>query len=418
MKMKRLCSVLLVLAMAVALIVVPASAADFSDVKTTDYFYPAVQWAVKNGITAGTSGTTFSPGDYCTRSQVMTFLWRSNSSPKEEFSNPFTDVRSTDWFYNPVMWAVSKGITAGTTANTFGPYDKCTRAQVMTFLWRNAGSPNTLGGQVFRDVAKDSYYYSAVQWAVARGITAGTGSNLFSPDKTCTRAEVVTFLFRYTGGKDIEQPANDHSAYNAVIDNTVKYLKKQSYDPNYVADNPHLKNAVGKADKVGYYLVDLDHDGSDELLIGDIGTLDRKTDIADRFYSYFWILYTIKDGYAVQVTQSYERERHYLGSDGNIYCVSSGGADLILAEKEVFKNGDLYVTECYFSDRDATTQAIKYCYSNLGEGILEKDETDLRRSDWTKADDSSLNEVQFNQRTNVWEGLAIKTPYVAITQYK
>lgn len=418
MKMKRLCSVLLVLAMAVALIVVPASAADFSDVKTTDYFYPAVQWAVKNGITAGTSGTTFSPGDYCTRSQVMTFLWRSNSSPKEEFSNPFTDVRSTDWFYNPVMWAVSKGITAGTTANTFGPYDKCTRAQVMTFLWRNAGSPNTLGGQVFRDVAKDSYYYSAVQWAVARGITAGTGSNLFSPDKTCTRAEVVTFLFRYTGGKDIEQPANDHSAYNAVIDNTVKYLKKQNYDPNYVADNPHLKNAVGKADKVGYYLVDLDHDGSDELLIGDIGTLDRKTDIADRFYSYFWILYTIKDGYAVQVTQSYERERHYLGSDGNIYCVSSGGADLILAEKEVFKNGDLYVTECYFSDRDATTQAIKYCYSNLGEGILEKDETDPRRSDWTKATDNTLNEVQFNQRTNVWEGLAIKTPYVAITQYK
>ena len=418
MRCKRLFSVLLVIAMAVALFVVPASAAEFKDVKTTDYFYPAVQWAVKNGITAGTTATTFGPEDSCTRAQVMTFLWRSNSSPKEEFSNPFNDVRSTDWYYRPIMWAVSKGITAGTSVNTFGPTEKCTRAQVMTFLWRNAGSPTVAGGTNFRDVAKDAYYAPAVQWAVARGITAGTTTTKFSPDAVCTRAQVVTFLYRYTGGKDIEQPVNDHSAYDAVIDNTVKYLKKQNYDPNYVADNPHLRNAVGKADKVGYYLVDLDGDGWDELLIGDIGTLDRKTDIADRFYSYFWILYTIKDGYAVQVTQSYERERHYLGNDGNIYCVSSGGADLILAEKEEFKNGDLYVTECYFSDRDATTQAIKYCYSNLGEGVLEKDESDLRRSDWTKADDSSLNEVQFNQRTNVWEGQAIKTPYIAITQYK
>ena len=169
----------------------------FTDVSNpSDYFYTPVYWAVDNGITSGTSATTFSPYNPCTRGQVMSFLWKANGSPVVGGSNPFTDVKESDYFYNAVLWAVSRGITAGTSATTFGPYNTCTRAQVMTFLWKANGSPVVGGGNPFMDVTPGDYFYNAVLWAVANGITNGTSSTTFGPYNTCTRGQVMTFLYK------------------------------------------------------------------------------------------------------------------------------------------------------------------------------------------------------------------------------
>ena len=168
----------------------------FNDVTVRDYFYDAVKWAVDRGITSGTSRYTFSPDAPCTRAQVVTFLWRAAGCPQPTSkSNPFTDVRADDYFYTAVLWAVENGITNGTSAKTFSPDATVTRAQVVTFLWRANGQP-TAGNSGFADVSADKYYATAVAWAVFQRITTGTGFGVFSPDAACTRAQIVTFLYR------------------------------------------------------------------------------------------------------------------------------------------------------------------------------------------------------------------------------
>ena len=167
----------------------------FTDVDRGAYYYDAVSWAVSGGVTTGTSATTFSPENACTRAQVVTFLWRASGSPKASGTNPFTDVARDTYYYDAVLWAVEKGITTGTDTATFSPEDACTRGQVVTFLWRANNKPAG-GGSGFQDVAPDQYYYNAVLWAVSKGVTKGTGDGLFSPDATCTRGQIVTFLYR------------------------------------------------------------------------------------------------------------------------------------------------------------------------------------------------------------------------------
>ena len=171
----------------------------FTDVFPSEYCFDAVMWAYNSTpqVTAGTTATTFSPNATCTRAQVVTFLWRASGEPEpSSVSNPFTDVRPDQYFYKAVLWAVGKGITAGTTATTFSPDSGCTRAQVVTFLWRAKGKPAPLtGDNPFSDV-KGDYYYDAVLWAVENGVTAGTTATTFSPNATCTRGQIVTFLFR------------------------------------------------------------------------------------------------------------------------------------------------------------------------------------------------------------------------------
>lgn len=167
----------------------------FIDVPTSAYYYDAVAWAVENGITNGTSATTFSPDDSCTRAQMVTFLWRAAGSPKATGGNPFTDVSASAYYYDAVLWAVEQGITNGTSAITFSPDATVTRGQTVTFLWRAGGSPAARGSS-FADVAADAYYAPAVQWAVANGITYGTSSTTFGPEDDCTRAQIVTFLWR------------------------------------------------------------------------------------------------------------------------------------------------------------------------------------------------------------------------------
>ena len=168
----------------------------FSDNGNPDaYFHDAVYWAVDNGITSGKTATTFAPYDSCTRAQVMSFLYKAKGSPEVSGSNPFTDVKESDYFYKPVLWAVSQGITSGTSATTFSPYNPCTRAQVMSFLYKAMGSPEVSGSNPFTDVKESDYFYKPVLWAVSRGITNGTSATTFGPYNTCTRAQVMTFLY-------------------------------------------------------------------------------------------------------------------------------------------------------------------------------------------------------------------------------
>ena len=171
----------------------------FDDVKNdSQFYYVPVYWAVEQKITKGTSEKRFSPDDGCTRAQVVTFLWRAAGEPEPtKAENPFKDVKETDYFYKAVLWAVEKGITKGTSADKFSPDATCTRAQIVTFLYRAEGTPEIAKkSKPFHDVGEGQYYADAVAWAVENGVTTGKSPETFAPDATCTRAEVVTFLYR------------------------------------------------------------------------------------------------------------------------------------------------------------------------------------------------------------------------------
>lgn len=168
----------------------------FVDVSASDYFYDAVKWAVDKGITTGDGVNTFGPNKSCTRAQMVTFLWRAAGSPAATGSNPFADVPAGEYYTDAVLWAVSQGITNGTGADSFSPNATVSRGQTVTFLYRYAGSPSVNAGDAFNDVAATDYYANAVQWAVTNGITNGTGNGTFSPVNDCTRGQIVTFMYR------------------------------------------------------------------------------------------------------------------------------------------------------------------------------------------------------------------------------
>ena len=203
----------------------PAKAAtvNFTDVPKDAYYFDAVQWAVNHEfkITSGTSATTFGSNDPCTRGQVMTFLWRSAGCPEPASdNNPFTDVKEGDYFHKAVLWAVEKKITSGTSATTFGPNDHCTRAQVMTFLWHFEGDPEPEEtDNPFTDVEEQAYYRKPVRWAVGRKITSGTSFTTFDPHAQCSRAQIMTFLYKgklrvpSKNGMKITSLMHDHYVY-------------------------------------------------------------------------------------------------------------------------------------------------------------------------------------------------------------
>ena len=167
----------------------------FKDVPEDAYFRKAVEWAWKNGITAGTSETTFSPYMGATRGQIMTYLWAAAGCPEPSGTdNPFTDVAEGAYYYKPVLWAVEKGITAGTSATTFSPDQTVTRGQAMTFLYGAAGRPEG-GSEPFTDVNEGDYFAAPVAWAYSNGITVGTSETLFSPNEVCQRCQIVQFLY-------------------------------------------------------------------------------------------------------------------------------------------------------------------------------------------------------------------------------
>ena len=175
----------------------PTGKNPFIDVPAGSYYEDAVIWAVDKGITTGTDATHFSPDGICTRAQAVTFLWRAAGSPASKTSTmPFTDVPVGSYYYDAVLWAVENGITKGTSDTTFSPDATCSRAQIVTFLWRANGSPAVSGNSAFTDVASDAYYAAAVAWAEKNGVTGGIGGGLFGSNNNCTRAQIVTFIWR------------------------------------------------------------------------------------------------------------------------------------------------------------------------------------------------------------------------------
>ncbi len=196
---KRVISLFLALSLLVGLspAVWAANDTGFTDVSESDWFYTPVQWAVDNGITSGLTPNTFGPNVTCTRGQVVTFLWAAAGKPTPtSTANPFRDVAGSDWFYTPVLWAVENGITGGISPDAFGPNDPCTRAQVVTFLWAAAGKPAPASADTpFTDVAESDWFCQPVLWAVENGITSGLSPNTFGADSPCTRGQIVTFLY-------------------------------------------------------------------------------------------------------------------------------------------------------------------------------------------------------------------------------
>lgn len=166
-----------------------------TDVPANSWYAGAVAWALEQGITSGTSDTTFSPNISCTRAQMVTFLWRASGTPEIGTTSPFSDVSADAYYYDAVLWAVEQSITGGTGDGKFSPDAPCTRAQMAMFLWRAAGSPTPESGEnIFVDVPADSWYIQAVRWAYEQKITNGTSGGKFSPNATCTRAQMVQML--------------------------------------------------------------------------------------------------------------------------------------------------------------------------------------------------------------------------------
>ena len=174
-----------------------ARANEFIDVPAGSYFYEAVMWAVENGVTTGISASRFDPDGICTRAQAVAFLWRAAGSPEPKTNTmPFTDVNAGSYYYDAVLWAVENGITKGTSETMFSPDATCSRAQIVTFLWRSQKSPAAGTANPFTDVKASAYYADAVLWAVKEDVTNGTTNTTFSPDADCTRAQIVTFIWR------------------------------------------------------------------------------------------------------------------------------------------------------------------------------------------------------------------------------
>ena len=179
---------------------VKTAATSFADVPANAYFADAVKWAVDKRITNGLSDTMFGPYESCTRAQIVTFLWRAAGSPEPKNASSFTDVPANAYYAKAVAWAVENGITNGMTETTFAPDATCTRGQSVTFLYR-ALKGNASGSTNFTDVKSDAFYADAINWAVANNVTNGTSNTTFSPNADCTRAEIVTFLYRAYQGK-------------------------------------------------------------------------------------------------------------------------------------------------------------------------------------------------------------------------
>ena len=174
-----------------------ASEQIFKDVPANAYYYEAVKWAQEKGITGGIGNGLFGPNDPCTRAQIVTFLWRAAGSPEPETrAMPFTDIPVGSYYYDAVLWAVENDITKGTSDTTFSPNMTCTRAQIVAFLWRSEKSPAAGTANPFADVKSTAYYADAVLWAAKEDITKGTTNTTFSPGADCTRAQIVTFLWR------------------------------------------------------------------------------------------------------------------------------------------------------------------------------------------------------------------------------
>ena len=218
---KRLCVILLATVMIVCMSpAVSASQVDFADVTASDYFFDAVAWAVDKAVAKGLTENEFGPYIGCARGHVVTFLWRMAGSPEpSNNNNPFADVAADQYYSKAILWAVESGITNGMTETTFEPDGVCTRGQIVTFLWRYYDTPTTENDEhTFSDVFGAEYFYKAVLWAVENGITNGMTETTFESNATCTRGQVVTFLYRAKELAQPKKPGHSHTYGEWVTD--------------------------------------------------------------------------------------------------------------------------------------------------------------------------------------------------------
>lgn len=294
---------------------------NFHDVSKNAWYADSVQWAVDQGITEGTGPTAFSPETTCTTAQILTFLWRANGSPEPSSSNPFSDVKPRDWYYRSAIWAYEAGIVDGSALNGNAP---CTRAATVTYLWKLAGKPAT-GQSTFTDVPSNAAYGQAVSWAVAQNITTGTSATTFSPDQTCTRGQIVTFLNRFLLNWKPQNLPSSTTATDAYRDVLNMYYEqictgwpaRNQLDVCYLFYQEHSKDGLSG---IGYALMDLNGDGTSELLISPVANAARDGMIYD--------LYSVVNGKVVHLASSGERDRYYLSEGNTVNNESSSGASL------------------------------------------------------------------------------------------
>ena len=243
--------------------------AEFKDVGENAYYYMPVYWAKGNGITVGTSATTYSPNQPCTRGQMAMFLWRMNGSPEPEKTDYFNDVNSASNFVKAIAWAKEKGITVGTSVTTYSPNQPCTRAQMATFLWRLNGSPEPEKTEYFEDVAPDSNFAKAIAWAKENGITSGTTATTFTPGRTCTRGEMAMFLWKQSDSPEVQiskwivdKPAWDETVVDKEAYDEQVLVKEAWDEPVYGEQVIYHCNGCGA---VFYSAAELDAHGEAEV---------------------------------------------------------------------------------------------------------------------------------------------------------
>lgn len=235
------------------------SAISFNDVRSKDYFYNPVAWAVENNITRGTSGSLFSPKKPCTRAQIVTFLWNLAGKPAAASTAEFEDVSADAYYADAVNWAVSKGITKGISDWEFAPDNPCTRAQAVTFIYSYAGNPKTTATTDFTDVRSTAWYAKPVAWAVENGITSGTSAAKFSPNSSCTRGQIMTFLYKYVNPSKGNEPVPEDTAWKEAY---LNYLDEEG-----IPD--------GEASYHYYKILNVDSDSIPEIRIHDNKHSDR-----------------------------------------------------------------------------------------------------------------------------------------------
>ena len=340
----------------------------FKDVDPESYYYEAVEWAYRNNVTSGVSETEFSLDTICTRAQVMTFLWRAKGCPEPASrNNPFEDVTEKDYFYLPVLWAVEQGIAKGTSTTTFSPHETCTYAHILTFLWRAVGGPDAAPTGLTEGLPDDCWYKQPLSWAHTNGLLGDVVGGV-QADDPCSRGDTVDFLFHSVADKadeaDVYAPILEE--YREFIRNGFDENKDYSYVSSGIMEMAGWMEPEQLSRSVGYAVMDLNGDGISELLIGTIPQENAAVEEKGVIFSG----YSCKDGKAVCFLDGWARSSYRWMGGGNFYYFGSGGAmySIFAAYKLAPDGTDLAAIDYYFTyQKDESFQEIGFYHNTTGE---------------------------------------------------
>ena len=315
---KRILSLAMALSILMGMLILPSNAAGFTDVKKGDYFYDAVNWAVAQGITNGTSATTFSPNDTCTKGQILTFLWRAAGSPTYDIYpvSPFADVKETDYCYQAVLWSIMEGVSIEESLN-IKPNSKCTRASTVQYMWAACENWVNRGPISFSDVKAGSDLEAAVSWAVHEGITTGTSATTFSPNQTVTRGQIVTFLYRqYVAPVDTSE-LTDPKPVTPVEKPLAPDNELDPLCPEDFLKGPDWYGSCTPVDQLSNYRIVIEHQRAEERLeyfrANGIGYTEPPLIRADDLYRAISIRWDRRNNPEYAKFGSIEPIRQYLG---------------------------------------------------------------------------------------------------------